>query len=231
MIKVLIVEDDPMVAELNRRYLERVPGFAAAGLVKNGGDALVFLERQPVDLILLDIFMPGMNGLDLLTSIRGKGYKVDVILVTAASDQDSIEAALRSGAVDYMIKPFEYSRFQAAMEAYKKRRRLMNSQQRLDQQELDEYVLQRRSAVGDMTLPKGLDRNTLRRIWAKISQNESEFTADGMAAEVGISLGSMRKYLKYLQQLELLAAQVGYGSVGRPVYRYRRLAGSFDIDL
>lgn len=230
MIRVLIVEDDPMVAELNRRYLENVPGFNASGNVRSGQEALQFLaQNEEIELVLLDIFMPGMNGLDFLTALRAQGRRVDVILVTAADDQDSIEKALRNGAVDYMIKPFEYSRFQAALEAYKKRRLLMRSAETFDQRQIDEYVLQRRGYACDLLLPKGLDRNTLRRTWECVALSEAEFTVESMAALVGISLGSMRKYLKYLQSLELVAAQLGYGAVGRPVYRYRRIAQGTDL--
>ncbi len=225
MIRVLIVEDDPMVAELNRRYLENVPGFASAGKVRSGQEALSFLERHDdVELVLLDIFMPGMNGLEFLAALRAQGRGVDVILVTAADDQASIEQALRNGAVDYLIKPFEYSRFQAALEAYKKRSLSMRSAQRFDQSRIDEYLLQRSGCGCDSALPKGLDRNTLRRIWDCVAASDEEFTVESMAAQVGISLGSMRKYLKYLQGLELVSAQLGYGAVGRPVYRYRRIA-------
>lgn len=230
MINVLIVEDDPMVAELNRRYLERVEGFVAVGVVKTAAAALQFLATEAVDLLLLDIFMPGMNGLALLNEIRARQQRLDVILVTAASDQDSIEQALRHGAVDYMIKPFEYGRFQAALDAYKRRRELMQGPRSINQRELDEIVLQRRATV-EAELPKGLDRTTLRRIWACILQRSEPFTADSMAHEVGISLGSMRKYLRYLQKLEMLEAQVGYGTVGRPVYRYQRLAGAAETGL
>ena len=230
MIKVLIVEDDPMVAVLNRRYLETVPGFSSAGIVRNGQEALQFLTtHEEVELVLLDIFMPGMNGLEFLTTLRGLGKGVDVILVTAADDQHSIGVALRNGAVDYLIKPFEYSRFQTALEAYKKRRVSMQGAQKLSQNQLDEHVLQRRGYGSDLPLPKGLDRNTLGRVWNGIETVEGEFTVESMANLIGISLGSMRKYLKYLQTLELVSSQLGYGAVGRPVYRYKRIASPTDF--
>lgn len=106
----------------------------------------------------------------------------------------------------------------------------MQGPRSINQRELDEIVLQRRATV-EAELPKGLDRTTLRRIWACILQRSEPFTADSMAHEVGISLGSMRKYLRYLQKLEMLEAQVGYGTVGRPVYRYQRLAGAAETGL
>lgn len=224
MIEVLIVEDDPMVAELNRRYLERIEGFVLAGIVQSGNDALAFLQTHHVDLVLLDVFMPGMNGLELLTAIRSEQYGVDVILVTAARDNQSVQQALRQGAVDYLIKPFEFTRFQAALLAFKKRKDWMGQQDNLCQQELDKQIFSQTILGAEgIDLPKGLDRNTLKRVWEQISQTAGEFTADDMAKQVGISQVSMRKYLKYFLSAELLYVEISYGAVGRPLYRYRCL--------
>ena len=220
MIKVLVVEDDPMVAELNHRYINRIAGFLFCGIASNGDEALKVLSEQQIDLVLLDIFMPNMNGLELLSKIRQQNYGVDVIVVSAARDNKSIKSALRNGAVDYLIKPFEFERLQTALVAFKKRLQLINKQLNVSQSDLDQQIF---SGISQITveLPKGLDRNTIKRVWDEILQTEGEFTAETMAVSVGLSPVSIRKYLKHFQNTDLLSAEVSYGAVGRPVYRYR----------
>lgn len=221
MLKVLIVEDDPMVAELNRRYLEKVKGFSLAEIVNNSDAALTYLKTHQVDLILLDVFMPGLNGLELLSAIRRQQYGVDVILVTAARDKLSVQTALRQGAVDYLIKPFEFDRFQSALLSYKRRIELMEKEGQLCQQLLDEQVLSQHNQLDKAELPKGLDKHTMKRVWQCIVDKDDEFTAEEMSEIVGISQVSMRKYLKHLEAVNLLTVSINYGAVGRPISKYR----------
>jgi len=219
MIKVLIVEDDPMVAELNRRYIERVAGFSFCGIVTDGDETLEILRNRQIDLVLLDIFMPGMNGLELLSNIRKQNYSVDVIVVSAARDNQSVQAALRNGAVDYLIKPFEFERLQNALMTFKKRLQLIKKHSSVSQNDLDEQVFSGISHENS-ELPKGLDRNTIKRVWDKILETTGEFTAEEMANYVGLSPVSIRKYLKHFQNIDLLRTEISYGAVGRPVYKY-----------
>lgn len=221
MIRVLIVEDDPMVAEFNRRYLAQIEGFVLADMVRSAADALLVLEKQEVDLILLDIFMPHMNGLDLLSQIRSIDSNVDVIVVSAACDNHTIQKALRYGVVDYLIKPFEFERFQAALSAYRDRLLFMRGQDSIKQAELDRKILLKdQPQINE--LPKGIDRNTLKIVWEHIRDDEGrDFTTEEMARRVGVSRVSMRKYLAFLMALEILRREVTFGSIGRPMYKYR----------
>ena len=219
MIKVLIVEDDPMVAELNRRYVERVAGFLFCAIAPNGDAALEVLRTRKIDLVLLDIFMPGINGLELLLQIRQQHYRVDVIVVSAARDNESIQIALRNGAMDYLIKPFEFERLQTALLTLKKRVQLIKKHSYISQSDLDQEVFLGVSHSSD-ELPKGLDRNTVKRVWDKILETEGEFTSEEMAKNVGISSVSIRKYLKHFENSDLVRVEILYGSVGRPVYKY-----------
>lgn len=221
MIRVMIVEDDPMVAELNKRYLLSVPGFLFVASAKDGATALSILEKVKIDLVLLDVFMPGMDGLELLTKIRSSGFSPDVILLTAARDSQSINKALQYGAVDYLVKPFEFERFSEALTAYKSRNRFIKSQGELSQSEIDQRILQRGQASVE-ELPKGLDRKTLSKIWDNIKEfTGTEFTTEELAKQVGISRVSMRKYLDFLEKAGFLSLNVSYGAIGRPVYKYQ----------
>jgi two-component system, CitB family, response regulator MalR len=223
MIKVLIVEDDPMVAEFNRRYLKEMNGFFLSGIVHNVGDAKEFLNIEKVNLILLDVYMPGTNGLELLHFIREQKMAVDVILITAAADVEKIQTALRLGAVDYLIKPFEFERFNQALMQYKEKYAFFEKKQVFNQEELDDRLLhcdQRPSGEAINDLPKGLTSSTLQNIIHVIKSKEgSLFSTDDIAESTYISRVSVRKYLKYLTHLGVLEESLTYG-IGRPVYFY-----------
>ncbi|PTM59074.1 response regulator [Desmospora activa] len=223
MIQVLIVEDDPMVAEINRRYLESIDGFACAGVVSGVSEASAFLEKHVVHLVLLDIFMPGKNGLTLLSEIRNQERGVDVIVISAASDIASIKTALRLGAVDYLIKPFEFDRLLAALKAYQREHQLLSEQAELTQEKLDELLLHPSDKPAAMReLPKGLTKETLQRVVKAIPlMGDSYFSTEELADRVGISRVSMRKYLKFLTEIGYLSLELHYRPAGRPAHLYR----------
>jgi CitB family two-component system response regulator MalR len=225
MIRVMLVEDDPMVAELNRIYVERVPGFKVVASARSAAEGLAALQAQPADLLLLDIFMAGQTGLDLMAEIRRLSFDVDVIFVTAARDTRTIGRALKLGAVDYLIKPFEFERLQQALQGYQETHRLVRVEQSLSQSELDAALSRRpRETGGSEELPKGLDRATLGRICQAILELPGErpwFTSEELAGQVGISRVSVRKYLEYLCGAKVLRMEPGYGGMGRPVHRFR----------
>lgn len=221
-MKILIVEDDPMVASLNSRFIKTLDQFELAGIANNAEEALTFLEQYPVDLVLLDIYLPDMNGLVLLEKIRSLKYPVDVLVVSAARDSQSISLALRNGAVDYLIKPFDFDRLRQALFAYSSRTRMIRDRDKLTQQELDQTIL----AVDNIptaeneVLPKGLDRFTLEKIRQGALDNAGPFTTEELSKRVGISRVSVRKYLEFLCETGFLRRDVVYGTVGRPVYQF-----------
>jgi CitB family two-component system response regulator MalR len=225
VIRVLLVEDDPMVAELNRIYVGRVEGFEVAATAGNGQEALELLRRRPVDLVLLDVFMVGPTGLELLAQIRALDLDVDVILVTAARDTRTIGRALKLGAVDYLIKPFEFERLQQALETYREAHRLMQAEGALSQSDLDRSLGRPRSGPAPADpLPKGLDRATLATVARAITDREAAdrwFTSEEVAQAIGLSRVSVRKYVEFLCGLKVLRMEPGYGTVGRPVHRFR----------
>jgi len=225
MIRVLLVEDDPMVAELNRLYLGRVPGFEMVASARSASEALDLLRTHTVDLLLLDIFMPGQSGLELMEEIRRQALDVDVIFVTAARDAATIDRALKLGAVDYLIKPFEFERLKQAFERYGETRRLIREGQTLDQTELDKRLARRPAErPGTQGLPKGLDRNTLDKVLQAIAAwpgSTPWFTSEEIGQQVGISRVSVRKYFEFLCTLKVLRMEPGYGTGGRPVHRFQ----------
>ncbi|MTH55308.1 response regulator [Bacillus mangrovi] len=221
MIRVMIVEDDPMVAEFNKRYLAQAGGFELAAICSSVAEAMEELERTEAELILLDIFMPGKSGLDLLGYIRETKKEIDVIVISAASDIGRVQKALRLGAVDYLIKPFEFDRFNEALTAYQEKASFIRNQQVLSQKDLDEQLLRKEERHLPEDLPKGLTKDTLELLWKAIQELEAgHFSIDDLVSEVGISRVSVRKYLKFLIDIGVLNAKVSYGTVGRPVYQH-----------
>lgn len=242
MIRVLLVEDDPMVAELNRAYVGSVDGFTVVGSVRSGQEALEIMrgqtqgensqcdtggQTQGVDLVLLDIYMPGMQGLELLSEIRSQGLGADVILVTAASDTKSIREALRLGAVDYLIKPFEFERLKKALLGYKEKMLMLRYKNSISQSELDQLLSEKSFCGSEMAgLPKGLDRTTLMRIVEVVATfPQKDFSADEIAKTIGITRVSVRKYLEFMTEVKAITMNVIYGAIGRPVHRFERLPG------
>lgn len=219
MINVLVVEDDPMVAQLHEHYLSQIKGFQLCDTARSGDEALKLLQTKEYDLLILDVFMPFMDGLQMLEKIRESKYDVDVIIVSAANDKDKIKQALRLGAVDYIIKPFEFERFNLALSNYQKRYHIVENQDVLKQSELDKTIIKHeKEAI--VALPKGLDKHTLSTVWDCIVTFDGMFTTEEVSAKVGISRVSIRKYLEFLKTLHLLKLDLHRGSVGRPVYKY-----------
>lgn len=224
MINVLIVEDDPMVAEFNKRYLKEIDGFFLVGVAHSVNEATKIINSKKVDLMLLDVYMPGENGLTLLSKIREEKRELDVILITAASDVDKILTALRYGAVDYLIKPFEFERFQQALTSYQNKHLYLNQQSKMKQKDLDELLLAKQNEYAAAEplkpLPKGLSRKTLNTVFDAVKrQGNTPFSTDEIAEVTDISRVSIRKYLKFLNDIYVIDKTLTYG-IGRPLYSY-----------
>lgn len=230
MINVLIVDDDAMVAELNHRYVAQLDGFQCCGVASTLTQAKTFISdlKHPIDLILLDVYMQQESGLDLLPILREAQRPIDVIMITSAADAETIKQSLNYGVVDYLIKPFQFGRFEEALLNWKRKRAQMETQQHYKQSDLDQILhgVQPLKATHESKrqLPKGLTPQTLRTICQWIDAHAStEFSTEDMASEVLISRVSCRKYLVWLEETKILHTSVHYGMTGRPVYRYRLL--------
>lgn len=221
MINVLIVEDDPMVAKLNEKYVESIDGFYVKGVVENGEDALKYCRKSKIDLIILDIYMPKLDGISLLKELRKKFMMIDVILVTAAKETQNIDAALKLGAVDYLIKPFDYERLKNSLESYANRYRVLNSLETVKQEELDRLT-KGFDNKRDIGLKKGLHKKTLERIRIFMKKNSKKYLfSEVVAEEMALSKVTVRRYLEYLEAIGEVRIEVEYGSVGRPSLKYK----------
>lgn len=224
MLKTVIVEDDRMVATINAQFAEKTPGVQVVAIFHSGRDALAFLEKTQVDILLTDLYMPEMTGIELVTELRNHGCDADVIFITAANDAPHIQDALRLGAVDYLIKPFRYERFEEAMDKIVLRRKVIESGLKFTQADIDEMIRSNRPSAESRTaeLEKGIQRQTLDHIRADLQKNAGSYrTAEQIATDTNLSKVTVRRYLNYLIGTNEAESQVDYSTGGRPRVEYR----------
>lgn len=219
-IKVLIVEDDPMVADINRKFTEAVEGFTVLATVKTGKEAIDFLNRRLVDLIILDIFLPDKSGLEVLATIRRDDRPVDIIMITAADDSATVGRVLRYGVVAYIAKPFKFDRYRATLEAYRNFRAKLTKKQSLAQEDIDGLLAVTPVAPQEDT-PKNLNTQTMNMIIDFMAEQTEALSAEEVAAGVGLARVTARRYLEHMVQQGLLRKTMEYVAVGRPVHRFR----------
>ncbi|MCP8687114.1 response regulator [Marinobacterium sedimentorum] len=224
-ISVIIAEDDPQIAEIQRRFVERIEGFEVRGIAHSTQDAADLVEVMRPDLLLLDIQFPDGSGLALLRRLRTENSATDVVMVTAAKEVETLTEALRWGVFDYILKPLVFDRLQQALSNYRQHRERLLQLQSLSQQEVD-GLLPRTGATASKTtatsLPKGIDMLTLEKIRQVFRSDASlALSAEQVGDSIGSSRTTARRYLEYLVGTQELTADVAYGSVGRPERRYR----------
>lgn len=221
MYRVLIVEDDPMVAMINEQYVSRHKQFCVTGTCKDGKGALDFLENQAVDLIVLDVFMPHMDGFETLRQIRKKQISVDVIMVTAANDRESLEEALHLGIIDYLVKPFTFERFYMALEKFIAQTGALKQLGTLNQKNIDFIIDNSRKKSEDIH-PKGIQEKTLGLIMEQLKANKDAWmTGDDVAEKVGLTGVTVRRYMNYLTESGMVLSEMNYETGGRPCMLYR----------
>ncbi|MBU3159699.1 response regulator [Clostridium frigoris] len=227
MIKVMIIEDDPMVRDINTKFLNRVEGFQLIKAVSNLTDAQSFIKKHKLDLVLLDIYLPKENGIDFLKWLRTEDIEVEVILITADKTTDRIQEAFRYGARDYLIKPFTLERFKESLSKFKNRYYHFKKENVIEQAELDKYILtsteidiEENNSNSD--LAKGLNRYTYDTIWKQVQQIGDNYTSPEELGEIlGIARVTCRKYLEYMNKEGKIDMLIEYGKIGRPQHKYK----------
>ena len=226
--KVIIIEDDPIVASINKQYVQRNSQLELAGIFSNGADGLKYLQEHTADLIILDMYMPLMDGKEFLNQLRASQNPIDVIMVTAATDINNIRSLFSYGLVDYLVKPFEYSRFATALDKFIQKQNLMEHNRDLSQQKVDEllsFTNFNQNKEKEVLPSKGLQSKTLDSIRTYLNQHIGEgLTSEQIADEVGLSRVTIRRYMNYLIELKEVSSDVDYNTGGRPsiIYHYNR---------
>ncbi len=226
MIRTLVVDDDVRVADVLRAYTEKIPGFEVVAVAHRGLEALEVLEREEIDLVLLDFYLPDMNGLDVCRALHSReGKRVDVIAVTAARDVETVAAAVTQGVIQYLIKPFSFATLRDKLEHYASYRRRLGSEREASQDEVDQLLGALRGS-SPARLPKGLSRSTCDLVAEVLRGSTCELPATEVAEAAGISRVAARRYLEYLTNQGLVTLRLRYGTRGRPEHRYRWSAGA-----
>ncbi|MDQ0993499.1 response regulator [Streptomyces sp. V3I7] len=220
MIEVLVVDDDPRVARVNAAYVEKVPGFRVAGEAHNAAAALRQVEALPrLDLVLMDHYLPDETGLRVVREMRRRGHQTDVIMVTAARDVATVQAAMRHGALQYLVKPFAFAGLRVKLEAYAGLRRTLDGGGEAEQAEVDR-IFGALSAPSEPELPKGHSPTTAELVRQTLLHAEGPLSAQEIAERTGVSRQTAQRYLKHLERTGRARLTLRYGDAGRPEHRY-----------
>lgn len=223
-IRVLIMEDDYRVAEINKKFTEKIDGFEVCGVASTIKEALEILPVVEPDLILLDVFFPDGNGIDMLRKVRNEYRLIDVILITADKELETVQEAIRGGVIDYIIKPVMFDRFRKTLNKYSEyRRQLTTIDNDVNQQKVDQLLDSiRKKAEQKPDIPKGIDPLTLHKVKKELLAYENKaVTAEDFGKQIGLSRTTARRYLEYMVSTDYISAELAYGQVGRPERVYR----------
>ncbi|MBB2913660.1 response regulator of citrate/malate metabolism [Streptosporangium becharense] len=221
MISVLVVEDEEITAEANRLFVERVPGFRVVGVARSGGEALRFLRREPADLVLLDLYLPDMHGLDVCRALRAAGVMSDVIAVTSARDLSVVRSAVSVGVAQYLLKPFTFATLSEKLTRYAEfRSSVAGSGEASGQGEVDRALAALRGPART-PLPKGMTQATLDAVLTELRRAPGGLSAQTAGAAIGVSRVTARRYLEHLTEIGITSRIPQYGGVGRPELLYR----------
>jgi response regulator of citrate/malate metabolism len=220
VIRTLIVDDDPNAVSIHREFVDRLPEFTAVAMTTSGTEAVQLADTLRPDLLLLDMYLPDLPGLEVLRALRASGRPpIDVIAITSAKDVDVLRGAMTLGVVHYIVKPFGFRAFRERLENYAAARNRLAEAQAPGQREIDRIFALLRSGSDDM-LPKGISAATLKVVVGILRSAEGQLTAGDLATRAGFSESVARRYLKFLSDSGNVEYHPRYGSAGRPEHLY-----------
>ncbi len=224
MYQVMIIEDDPMVASIEKTWVESRGKLQVTASLRAADDAMAPLRAGAADLLLLDLNLPGMHGLKLLAAIRAEQLPVEVVVASADDSPATFRRARHLGALDYLLKPFDEARLQRAAALFLRSRRLYESGARLIQSEMDSLLLPAADEKhGAAVLAKGIQAATLGLVRDFLARSEDRLTNESIAAGTGLSVVSIRRYMGYLTDQGEVSVEMEYHTGGRPVTIYHVL--------
>ncbi|NUP75258.1 MAG: response regulator [Sinomonas sp.] len=225
-LRVLVVEDEPIAAAAHAAYVGRLEGFTHVGTAHDGASALRLANElaaagTPADLVLLDMNLPDLHGLDVARRLRAAGHHPDILAITAVRELPVVRRAISAGVVQYLIKPFTFAAFAERLEHYRQfRQSLAGPDGTASQDSVDEALAALRTPVG-APLPKGLSPDTLESIRAFVRERGTAVSATEVMEAVGVSRVTARRYLEHLADAGVLIRSARYGTPGRPEKEYR----------
>lgn len=214
MIRTLIVDDDFRVAGVHAGFVEEVPGFAVVGTAHTAAEARARVRELSPDLVLLDVYLPDESGLTLLPELQ-----TDTIILSAATDTRSVQAAIRGGALNYLIKPFTTRQFAERLASYARYRQLVTEDRNLGQEEVDRAFRTLHEQDRAVT-PKGQSSATARLVSDQLRQAARPLSAAEVASELGVARATAQRYLTALAEAGTIEMRLRYGATGRPEHEY-----------
>lgn len=227
MIRTLVVDDDFMAASVHRQFTARVPGFEVVGEATSGTEALRLIAQLRPDLVLLDIYLPDLSGLEVLRRLRAsREAHVDVIAITSAKEVNVLRDAMHLGVVHYIVKPFTFTTLSERLQSYATVKRRLDGLDQAEQAEIDRLFSVLRSHHSAETLPKGISAPTLARVLAILRENEEGISSAELANLTDLSQGVARRYMRFLVDSGMVTLELRYATVGRPEHIYRCVVGA-----
>jgi len=221
-LTVVIAEDDSKIAEIQSRFIDKIEGFEVVGIGNTIAESEEIIDVFRPDLVLLDVFFPDGNGIDLMWKIRRSYKNTDVVFITAAKEVGTLQEAIRGGAFDYILKPMTFSRFQSTLRKFSEHRNKLKVMNNLDQSHVDQIIHPAQESVQtDVRVPKSIDPLTLEKVQEEVNKlNDDGINAEVMGLQIGISRTTARRYLEFLVSKGAVKPSLVYGSVGRPERLY-----------
>jgi response regulator of citrate/malate metabolism len=224
-LRVLVVDDETTTAAAHAKFVTRIDGFMVHGIAHNGQEAFAALDAAqeagtPIDLVLLDMNLPDLHGLDVARRVRGRGNTVDIIAITAIRDLNVVRTAISAGVTQYLIKPFGFAAFSEKLENYRNfRLNLRTAGSSASQESIDNAFAALRS-VGPAPLPKGLISETLGSITETLRTASAALSATEVSELLDLSRVTARRYLEHLAETKAVTKAPRHGTRGRPEYEY-----------
>lgn len=220
-ITLLIVDDDPVVTATLRAQVNRIPGFRVVAIAHTGREGLAAARRFAPHLILLDLHLPDMPGLDMAHQLHQPGRpSPDIIVISSRRDSAAVRAAMQRGALHYLVKPTRTGTVEQTLNRYATAlARLSWGDRAVEQQEIDRIF--RSLHLDPVNRPKKVTAPTEQSILDALAAAESDLSAQETAEAVGISRATARRYLEYLTEQGQVEENLRYGATGRPQHRYR----------
>lgn len=217
-MRFLIVDDDPMVRNINAEFLKKIDSSFVIYQAENIDRSKECIQGQDIDVVLLDVYLGDESGPDLLKWIREKALDIDVVLITADNSSQTVEDVFRFGAVDYLIKPYEYNRFKQAILNVIGRREIKHSTY-VNQKKLDDIINSKNSK--EILPEKGVNQVTYKLVEEVVKNSKEALTAQEIASQINLARVTVRRYLEYMLEENLLTETYSYGKVGRPQKTYQ----------
>jgi response regulator of citrate/malate metabolism len=222
VIGVFIVDDDFMVAKVHSGFVAALDGFEVVGTASTGGAAIQEIGRLRPDLVLLDVYLPDMTGLEVLRRLRATGPPADVMVISAARDVESIRSALHGGVLHYLVKPFDRRTFEARLRDYAAFRGRLEGLSEVGQGDVDRIIGGTTGPVpAAPATPKGISPETLELVRGALRDAGGEgLSATECSERTGLARVSARRYLEQLVADQRADVRQRYGTAGRPERRF-----------